>query len=74
MPVTETGVVPSVYVRFHGAVPVSATDTVADAPLQIVVLPLTAAVGSGFTVSAAEPVMFPAGTVQPLPSPRAVTV
>ncbi|PBJ04133.1 hypothetical protein BSF42_44470 [Flavobacterium sp. ACN6] len=34
---------------FQGAVPVNATETVALAPLQIIVVPLTAAVGRGFT-------------------------
>lgn len=49
MLLTVTGVVPSVYVRLHGGVPVKATDAVALFPLQMVILPEITAVGSGST-------------------------
>ena len=51
IPGTVTGVTPLVYVRFHGPVPVRATDRVADAPLHIEVVPLKVAVGAGLTVT-----------------------
>jgi hypothetical protein len=73
IPVTNTGVAPEVYVRFHGAVPVRDTDTAAEPPLQIVVEPLTTAAGRGFTVIKADPVISPAWPVQPA-SLNAVTV
>jgi hypothetical protein len=65
MPLTDTGVVPSVCVRFQGPVPVRATETVAEPPLQIVAEPLTTAAGRGFTVIKADPVISPAWPVQP---------
>src|SRR5437763_4978422 len=42
---------PSDQVTDHGAVPVSAAETVAEPPAQIVALPETVAVGSGLTVT-----------------------
>jgi hypothetical protein len=65
IPVTDTGVAPSVYVRFQGPVPVSVTDTAAEPPLQIVVEPLTTAAGRGAIVITADPVRSPAWAVQP---------
>ena len=59
MPVTVTGVVPSVYVIFHGDVPVNATDNVADVPEQIEVVPLIVPVGNGYTVTTALPLYVP---------------
>lgn len=46
-----TGVVPSVYVKFQGGVPVRVTDAEAAFPLQIVVEPLIIAVGNGLTLA-----------------------
>src|SRR4051794_41840054 len=45
--------------RIHGAVPVSAALIVAELPAQIAPLPLTVAVGSGLTVTVAEPLEVP---------------
>jgi hypothetical protein len=56
---TVTGVVPSVYVIDHGAVPVSATEIVALCPIHTAVVPLIVAVGSGFTVTTALPLVVP---------------
>ena len=47
---TVTGVVPSVYVILHGAVPVNAIEIVVEFPLQIVAVPVMVAVGRGLTV------------------------
>ncbi len=47
IPVTETGVVPSEYVRFHGEVPVKVTDMGVEEPSQIVLSPEITAVGLG---------------------------
>ena len=55
-----TGIVPSVYVMLQGEVPVKATLSAAVCPPQIVFVPLRTAVGLGFTVITALPVI-PAG-------------
>ena len=47
IPVTETGVVPSEYVRLQGEVPVKVTERVVGVPSQIVLVPETTAVGLG---------------------------
>ena len=44
--VTPFCVNPSDQVKFHGLVPVSAAEIVAEPPVQMLVLPLTAAVGA----------------------------
>ena len=54
-----TGVTPFVYVSDQGAVPVSATDIVAELPLQIAVDPLIVAVGLGLIVTTALPENVP---------------
>ena len=48
-------VTPSDHVTFHGPVPVNAAEMLAEAPLQITALPLTAAVGRGLIVITALP-------------------
>jgi hypothetical protein len=48
------------HVIVHGPVPVNAADKTVDPPLQIVALPLSTAVGRGFTVT----VVVPAAEVQ----------
>ena len=73
MPVTAVGVVPFVYARFQGDVPVSATDTVAELPAHTDPVPLTAAVAGVATVTTAEPVILPA-VAAPFASLSAVTV
>jgi hypothetical protein len=50
VPFIVTGVVPSVYVKVHGAVPVRATLKLVLDPLQIVVVPVITEVGRGLTV------------------------
>ena len=50
IPVIVTGVVPSVYVRFHGCVPVRDTFRFVEPPVHIVAVPLITEVGLGFTV------------------------
>src|SRR4051794_3563196 len=46
-------------ITVHGALPVSAAVIVVDAPGQIALVPLTVAVGSGLTVTVAEPLDVP---------------
>src|SRR3954453_6319902 len=46
-------------VAFHGALPVSAAVIVVEPPGQIALVPLTVAVGSGLTVTVAEPLDVP---------------
>ena len=46
-------------VTVHGAVPVSVAVIVVEPPAQIAAVPLTAAVGSGRTVTVAEPLEVP---------------
>src|ERR1044071_3279820 len=57
VPLLTTSVKPSDQVMFHGAVPVSDAPIIAELPAQIVALPLTVAVGKGFTATSvvAEP-------------------
>jgi hypothetical protein len=50
IPLIVTGVVPSVYVRLHGAVPVNTTFRSVEDPLQIVVVPLITDFGFGLMV------------------------
>ncbi len=50
-----TGVVPSVYVMLHGALPVKFSVSVAVCPLQMVLVPDNATVGLAFTVTTALP-------------------
>jgi hypothetical protein len=64
IPVIVTGVVPSVYVRLQGCVPVNAIEIFVEPPLQIVVVPLITEVGLGLTVTVALPVLSPACEVQ----------
>ena len=73
IPVTVTGVVPSVYVRLHGDVPVKAILTGVDVPLHTVALPLINEVGRGLTVTVAVPFLSPACETQ-FTSLKAVTV
>jgi hypothetical protein len=67
-PVTLTGVVPFVYVKFQGGVPVSVVVIVALEPAQIVELPLMAAVPVGLIVTTADPDKLSLIAKQPLPS------
>jgi hypothetical protein len=60
--------VPSLSVTTNGAVPVSDTVSVADVLAQIVWLPLSTAVGSGFTVTVAVPAVKLVVRTQPLAS------
>src|SRR6185369_10709878 len=64
---------PSDQVTFHGPVPVNTAVIVAELPLQSGAVPLTTAVGRGFTVITALPVRSPACAVH-FESVRAVTV
>lgn len=50
-----TGTPPSLYEILQGATPVKSTVSVADCPLQMVVVPLNAAVGRSSTVTKALP-------------------
>ena len=52
-------VVPSEYVTFQGAIPVNATDKVAEFPVQIVWVPLSVAVPAGCTVTNPVPDTVP---------------
>jgi len=52
-------VTPSDQVTFHGAVPVSAAVSVVELPTQMLVVPLTVAVGNGLTVTIALPEEVP---------------
>ena len=65
--------VPSVYVTLQGADPVSVKVNVAGSPLHIIVVPLKATVGRGFTVTTALPIISPACATQ-LASDKAVMV
>ena len=73
IPVTGTGVVPSVYVRLQGDVPVKAILTGVAVPLHTVALPLIIEVGRGLIVTVAVPLLSPACETQ-LASLNAVTV
>ena len=64
----NVAVVPSFKVTTNGAVPVSATLKVALPLAQIVWLPLSVAVGSGFTATVATAVVKPLVRTQPLAS------
>ena len=59
VPLVTTSVNPSDQVMFHGAVPVSDAVIVAELPAQIVALPLTLAVGTGFTAMKVVPEPVP---------------
>ena len=55
IPVIETGVMPSVYVMFHGCAPVKITLRFEPAPAQMVAVPEMVAVGKGLTVTTGVP-------------------
>ena len=73
IPVTVTGVVPSVYVKLQGCAPVSAILIVVAVPLHTEAEPLITDVGLGLTVTVALPVLSPTWDVQ-FASLNAVTV
>jgi hypothetical protein len=64
----NVAVVPSLNATTNGAVPVSVTVSVAGVLAQIVWLPLSVAVGSGFTATVAAAVVKPLVRTQPLAS------
>ena len=73
-PVCRVVVVPSDQVTVHGPLPVSAAVTIAELPLQIVVVPLTIAVAGELTVTTALPVKSAGCAAHMLTSLKFVTV